>query len=478
VVDLAAKVHPQAEFGEHGGLHQRRLVGSCSVRGVSDVDVVGLVPSHQLVAANEGYRWYDEHNATPLFPFGYGLSYNTFAYSGLQVRHARDGGLDVAFRVRNTGHTTGSDVPQVYLGAPGKQPAGVQFAVQSLVGFTRVTLAPATRRMSPCTWHRANCPTGQPRLSNGYEPAAGAPSPAARLGDWLHDTDYQVLLGVGGNTEDSEARVVEAMIDRRMDGLVLIAPLASRADLERIATLAPTVIVGRHGRSPAFDVVADDDYTGAGLVVGHPADLGHRRIAHIDHRETDPDRLAEMPNAIRAEGYRQAMRARGLADQIDVVITSYTRDGGYLGAKQLLGRRHRPTAIFAGADFVAMGVFDAVAEAGLTIPDDISVAGYDNTTFAAFSPISLTSVDQAGRQMGAEQHWPSFRPGQAPGPASDNRVAVRRTCRYQASPQGAGPDRVQLSRRSWPAGRRRRCGGRGSPAGTTAGPGSSCPPSS
>jgi LacI family transcriptional regulator len=109
-----------------------------------------------------------------------------------------------------------------------------------------------------------------------------------------------------------------------------------------------------------------------------------------------------MPNAIRAEGYRQAMRARGLADEIDVVATSYTRDGGYLGANHLLARRPRPTAIFAGADFVAMGVFDAVAEAGLTVPDDISLAGYDNTTFAAFSPISLTSVDQAGRQMGSD----------------------------------------------------------------------------
>jgi LacI family transcriptional regulator len=149
-------------------------------------------------------------------------------------------------------------------------------------------------------------------------------------------------------------------------------------------------------------VVADDDTAGAALVVDHLVELGHRRIAHIDHYETDPDRLVEMPNAIRAEGYRQAMRAHGLAGEIDVVATSYTRDGGYLGAKQLLDRRHRPTAIFAGADFVAMGVLDALAEAGLSVPGDISVAGYDNTTFAAFSPISLTSVDQAGRQMGRD----------------------------------------------------------------------------
>ncbi|WP_374198571.1 substrate-binding domain-containing protein [Streptomyces scabiei] len=60
----------------------------------------------------------------------------------------------------------------------------------------------------------------------------------------------------------------------------------------------------------------------------------------------------------------------------------------------------RPTALFAGADVVAMGVLEALADAGLSVPGDLSVAGYDNTTFAAFGPVSLTSVDQAGREMG------------------------------------------------------------------------------
>ncbi len=89
-----------------------------------------------------GYRWYDKHDVAPLFPFGYGLSYTSFRYTNLSVRPSRDGGLDVSFRVRNTGRVGGSDVPQIYLGAPLRPPAGVQFAVQSLVGFRRVTLAP------------------------------------------------------------------------------------------------------------------------------------------------------------------------------------------------------------------------------------------------------------------------------------------------------------------------------------------------
>ncbi|WP_327672786.1 MULTISPECIES: LacI family DNA-binding transcriptional regulator [unclassified Streptomyces] len=217
----------------------------------------------------------------------------------------------------------------------------------------------------------------------------------------LEDTEYQVLLGPGGcDSEKAETRVTEAMIDRGMDGLVLVAPVSSRARLEHVASNVPTVVVGRHGASAVYDTVVNDDVEGASLVVGHLVDLGHRRIAHIEHHETDPTRLAEMPNARRADGYRQAMEARGLAECIDVVSTSYTQEGGYQGAKELLGRSPRPTAVFAGADVVAMGVLEAFAEAGLRVPEDVSVAAYDNTTFAAFGPISLTSVDQGGRELG------------------------------------------------------------------------------
>ncbi|MFF5978892.1 LacI family DNA-binding transcriptional regulator [Streptomyces olindensis] len=216
----------------------------------------------------------------------------------------------------------------------------------------------------------------------------------------LEGTDYQVLLGPGGNGEKEEARVTDAMIDRGMDGLVLVAPVSPRDRLEHVASAVPTVVVGRHGHSSVYDTVADDDRAGAALVVRHLAELGHRRIAHIEHHETDPTRTTEMPNAQRADGYRQAMRDLGLDGEIDVVSTSYTQQGGYEGAKQLLARPQRPAAVFAGADIVAMGVLEAVAEAGLSVPGDLSVAGYDNTTFAALGPISLTSVDQAGQEIG------------------------------------------------------------------------------
>ncbi|MEU4424455.1 LacI family DNA-binding transcriptional regulator [Actinoplanes sp. NPDC024001] len=220
------------------------------------------------------------------------------------------------------------------------------------------------------------------------------------VAEHLDGTEYQLFMTSGCDDAASEARVTEAMIDRSMDGLILIAPVSSPARLDHVAQAVPTVVIGRHSRSSRYDTVNDDDFAGAALVVDHLVALGHRRIAHIEHRETDPVRLAEMPNALRADGYRHAMRRHGLAGHIDVAATTYTRDGGYHGAQLLLARRTPPTAIFAGADVAALGVLDALTEAGLSVPGDISVAGYDNITLAGFRTISLTTVDQDGHHVG------------------------------------------------------------------------------
>jgi beta-glucosidase-like glycosyl hydrolase len=87
----------------------------------------------------QGYRWYDKNNVTPLFPFGHGLSYTQFDYSNLSVQASGDG-FDVNFRVRNSGSILGSEVPQVYLGAPANPV--VPMAEQALVAFDRILLAP------------------------------------------------------------------------------------------------------------------------------------------------------------------------------------------------------------------------------------------------------------------------------------------------------------------------------------------------
>lgn len=220
------------------------------------------------------------------------------------------------------------------------------------------------------------------------------------IAEHLNTTEYQSLLGPGGSTAQSQSRMTDALLDRRMDGIIMIAPQHSRSRLDAIAATVPIVVIGRHGKSTGYDAVVDDDLAGAGLVVDHLADLGHRRIAHIEHRDAARGIPTTMPQTVRAEGYRQAMLRRGLDAEVDIVFSTYSEEGGYTAARELLARPTRPTAIFAGADVAAIGVLNAVHEAGLRIPEDLSVAGYDNTTIAAMGPVSLTSVDQDGHLMG------------------------------------------------------------------------------
>jgi beta-glucosidase len=93
-----------------------------------------------------GYRWFDQQQIEPLFPFGYGLSFTHFDYSGAAVRPASDGGLDVSVLLHNAGSVAGDEVPQVYLGPPLNAPAGVQFAERALAAFERVHLGAGESR--------------------------------------------------------------------------------------------------------------------------------------------------------------------------------------------------------------------------------------------------------------------------------------------------------------------------------------------
>jgi LacI family transcriptional regulator len=180
----------------------------------------------------------------------------------------------------------------------------------------------------------------------------------------------------------------------------VVAPLAPKASLEEVAEGVPTVVLGPHERSAVYDSVIDDDDAGVELLMDHLIGLGHRRIAHIAHNDDSRRHLAADLQTIRAETYRRVMRQHGLADEIAIALTSYTTEGGYEGARELLARSPRPSAIFAGADLAAFGALAAIHEAGLAVPADISVAGYDNTQMASLANLSLTSIDQDGATMG------------------------------------------------------------------------------
>jgi DNA-binding LacI/PurR family transcriptional regulator len=159
------------------------------------------------------------------------------------------------------------------------------------------------------------------------------------------------------------------------------------------ARLIPIAAVGSDLRLSGVDVVVDDDHKGAVLAVEHLVGLGHRDIALIDGGKG-------AGAAQRRAGYRSAMAAARLGAHVRIEPGDFTESGGYEGARRLLNSRRRPTAIFASNDQSAVGALNAVIEAGLNVPEDVSLMGYDNTALAALRHISLTTIHQPRNQIG------------------------------------------------------------------------------
>jgi len=209
-------------------------------------------------------------------------------------------------------------------------------------------------------------------------------------------TGYEPLVGPAGLTRDTQSRMLEAMRDRQMDGLVLIAPHLREEDLDEVARQIPTVAVGRHGPADLFDTVAGDDALGSQLIVDHFVELGHRRITYVTHSGPDPDD-ERRPEQVRERGYVQAMRSHGLEEFIDVVPAEWSLEGGRRAGALLRGRDQPSTAVHAGADIAAFGL---MAELWSEPGRRPALVGYDNTPTAALPTVGLSSVDQSGFEMG------------------------------------------------------------------------------
>lgn len=193
----------------------------------------------------------------------------------------------------------------------------------------------------------------------------------------------------------SEPEAPQTFADLRVDGLVVIGTLPDLTLVEEVAVHLPVVLAGT--RTPPgtdLDVVAGDDPAGVGLVVEHLLALGHRRIAHVGG--------SGPVGRLRREAFEAAVRAGGGTPL--VAVAEMTEDAGHRAGLALLGdaRRaaERPTAVLAANDACAVGVLAAAADLGLDVPADVSVAGYDDTSLARLRAVSLTSVDNAAREVG------------------------------------------------------------------------------
>ena len=215
------------------------------------------------------------------------------------------------------------------------------------------------------------------------------------------EAGYEIVLSVVTDSHD-EDRAVQTLQEFRCESLILLGSQLGQPELSRLAGLVPVVLVGRRttaARTPeGLDVVRTADDRGLGLVVDHLAGLGHSRIFHIDggHGVIAADRR---------RGYRTAMRRHGLESQVQVVAGGRGEREGWAAAEELLtgaGEAGLPTAVTAFNDHCALGVIARLVRAGVRVPEEVSVTGYDDSPVARYAAVDLTTVNQ---EPAAQARW-------------------------------------------------------------------------
>jgi LacI family transcriptional regulator len=181
-----------------------------------------------------------------------------------------------------------------------------------------------------------------------------------------------------------------------IDGVILMNTYTDDPGMQELAAAGvPLVVIGSiEGLSvPQVDI---DNIVAAREMVKYLVALGHRKIAMIAHAP-----LAFYAAAHRLEAYRQVLAEKGIPQNPEYIeVADFSEESGYRAMQKLLGLGDRPTAVFAGNDMVAYGAIQAVLDAGLSIPEDISIAGFDDDYLSRYLNPALTTVAQPSVGLG------------------------------------------------------------------------------
>ncbi len=213
------------------------------------------------------------------------------------------------------------------------------------------------------------------------------------------EATYSLFIAASQNDRAKERHIVQVMREHRVDGVIICSALFSPEQSRQFSQYGiPIVVVNNQAAEDYRYSIYHDDIDGSRQVTRHLIGLGHQRIAYLGNA------TAGRTNIDRLSGYEQEMSAHHLhvhaGYQFDVPDSHPT--SGLEGVSHFLALRPSPTAIVCYNDMLAIGVLKGLEEAGVNVPAEISVAGFDNIIFSAYTRPALTTFDQPKRFIGAE----------------------------------------------------------------------------
>jgi LacI family transcriptional regulator len=216
--------------------------------------------------------------------------------------------------------------------------------------------------------------------------------------DAASQAGYHVILCNTDESPEKQDSYLTALLQKRVDGVLLVPARDELEDIERIQKLkVPLVILDRRLTQPLVDSARCDSGQGAYQLTRLLLERGHRQIALLTgspHVATATDRL---------EGYRRALGEFGLNESAEMVFYgAFTLESGQEMTKLALAMHPRPTALFAGNNFIAIGMLQALHAAGVRVPDEMSVVGFDDLPASLLIDPFLTVAVQPAYEMGAQ----------------------------------------------------------------------------
>ncbi len=214
--------------------------------------------------------------------------------------------------------------------------------------------------------------------------------------DGFSGTSYSPIFADGQWQESTEADVIRTLLDRQVDGLLLLGGDVPEEQLAELKQRLPTIVVGKDLPGWEQQCVYVDNVSAAYDATQHLIDFGHRKIALIRG-------IANHQDAIRRfEGYCKALADAGIEFDPELVLEGdFSAQSGILAINSLLLRGKQFTAVFCANDMVAYGARLALYRHGIRVPDDVSLIGFDDQAESAYTTPPLTTVRQPASEMGS-----------------------------------------------------------------------------